>query len=250
MREDMRRALLESYTIRKEAGIRQSWSGNPDMGSRGEVTSGKHLDRVAEIVSEDIASMGIGSGDIVGNGEAVIPGWFRASKRWDVLAFHGGQLVAAVELKSISGSYGKNLNNRVEEALGEAQDASYAVKKDLLNRVIPPLLCYAMIVKKEEESEKTADMPRRGRFGYDPVFDDTSYLDRFRIACERMRLEGIYGAVWFVTVDPVRGTVEEPVPELSYEAFLSEIRGRAGSFLNRFDDRLSMRNMFPTADFF
>ena len=77
-----------------------------------------------------------------------IPGWFRATKRWDVLAFGGDQLIAAIELKTISSSYGKNANNRVEEAIGDAVDADFAVKRDLLNRVIPPLFAYALISRR------------------------------------------------------------------------------------------------------
>jgi hypothetical protein len=50
-----------------------------------------------------------------------LPGYFRPTKLWDLLVVHEGRLVAAVELKSQVGpSFGKNFNNRTEEAIGTA----------------------------------------------------------------------------------------------------------------------------------
>jgi hypothetical protein len=55
-----------------------------------------------------------------------IPGYFRSEKKWDLLVVtkSGGmnRLVLAIELKSMAGSTGKNLNNRAEEIIGNAVD--------------------------------------------------------------------------------------------------------------------------------
>ena len=54
--------------------------------------------------------------------------------------------------------------------------------------------------------------------------------------CERMRNESICGAVWFVVVDPVNDTVEEPVDELSYEVFISDIHNHVRMFKQTLKD--------------
>ena len=50
--------------------------------------------------------------------EATLPGFFRGTKRWGLAVIHEGELLAAIEFKSITSSFGNNLNNRTEEALG------------------------------------------------------------------------------------------------------------------------------------
>ena len=50
-----------------------------------------------------------------------------------------GELVAAVKFKSILGSFGNNMNNRTEEALGNATDILHAAETGLLG-LQPPWL--------------------------------------------------------------------------------------------------------------
>ncbi len=231
MKEEMKVALLRSYDLRVVAGKKQAERGVTDVGNRAQITAGTHMNTISELIVEDLIASGISKRSLFYNKkDSEIPGWFRATKQWDILAFDKDQLVAAIELKSISSSYGNNMNNRTEEALGEAIDAKFSMNRGLLNRVTPPILAYAMIVKKDETSQAICKKPSSHHFSYDPIFEDTSYLDRFSILCQRLRREEIFGAVWFVVVDPVARTVEEPVPELSYERFLSEIKGRVEAF--------------------
>jgi hypothetical protein len=65
----------------------------------------------------------------------ILPGHFRPNKAWDLVVVHKEVLVAAIELKALGGpSYGKNYNNRVEEALGNAVDLSHASRAGLTGR--------------------------------------------------------------------------------------------------------------------
>jgi len=124
MRQDVSEALLKSFEARVEAADMQNERGVEDKGKRSEVTSGKHLDELVKVIASDLESAGILTNEIFSSSDDLnLPGWFRATKRWDVLAYHGDSLIVAIELKSIGGSYGKNLNNRVEEAIGESTDA-------------------------------------------------------------------------------------------------------------------------------
>ena len=230
MEEAMRKALLESYDLRRRAGEDQKKRGKTDAGHRSEVTAGRHMDGIADIIADDLIRLGIQPDSVFTKDGNSIPGWFRATKKWDVLAFSGDRLVTAIELKSISSSFGNNFNNRVEEAIGEAVDAGFASKYELLNRVTPPLLAYVLVVRKAEESASVRKDPVSDHFSVDPAFNGTSYMDRFQILCERLRRENVYGAVWFVVVDPDAEEVYEPVSELSYESFIAEIGGRIRAF--------------------
>ena len=57
--------------------------------------------------------------------KATVPGYFRPSKNWDILGNDKFQnQVCAIELKSINNkSFRKNVNNRLEEAIGCGVDA-------------------------------------------------------------------------------------------------------------------------------
>ena len=51
------------------------------------------------------------------------PGYFRATKKWDLIVVSNGALVLAMEFKSQARkSIGNNVNNRSEEAVGSAKD--------------------------------------------------------------------------------------------------------------------------------
>lgn len=231
MRDDVKKAILESFDIRKHAAELQIERGMSDTGQRSQVTSGKHLDGIANIIAADIEACGVDSKDIhTGNTNVELPGWFRATKKWDILALRGNDLIAAVELKSIYASYGNNLNNRAEEAVGESTDAMYSVDRKLMNTTTPPLFAYALIVKKDQKSSSKCNAPKEPFFKADPVFTDTSYIERFEILCQRLRREGLFGAVWFVVVDPATGIVEEPNSELTYDKFIAEIKGKINVF--------------------
>jgi hypothetical protein len=155
-----------------------------------------------------------------------IPGWFRATKTWDLLAFAGDDLMCAVELKSINSSFSNNANNRAEEAIGEAVDADYAIRNELIRyQARPPVLGYALVVKDCESSRKRA-RNMQATSPTDSVFEDTSYLERFSIMCRRLLAERIYQAVWLVYVDPDNQAITEPDPELRYEMFIEALKAQ------------------------
>lgn len=54
--------MLRSYDLRKKAGEIQIDRGTVDVGLRSQVTSGKHLDEVTELLAMDVVDMGIGEG--------------------------------------------------------------------------------------------------------------------------------------------------------------------------------------------
>lgn len=230
MRRDVADAVLGMYRRISAARERQEETGAQDRGNRKGMTSGRHLDPLARLIRDDLVRGGFNPDEIRTGGHGmVLPGWFRASKDWDILAFDEGRIIAAIELKSINSSFGNNLNNRVEEALGAALDAGHAAAELLFGgELTPPILGYVLIVRDSPASRSVVGRGPAPAFPLDGIFEGTSYRDRFRIMCERMAKKQVYGAVWLVFADPDSGTVTEPSPELSYGKFIAAVIGRLG----------------------
>lgn len=226
MREDVKTALLNMYSRIDEARARQVATGSVDQGNRQGITSGQHMAGLIDLIRNDLISAGIGENEIFSSRVNVtLPGWYRATKDWDMLAFCDEKLLAAIELKSINSSFGNNINNRIEESLGSAVDVITSFSEGLFGESqIPPCLGYVMIVRSCSDSRRLCSRPRETFFDVDPIFNNTSYLDRFKILCSRMRQKNIYNAVWLVFVDPDNSSVVEPVNELTYEKFIATIK--------------------------
>jgi len=228
MRETMYEALLQMYRNLDKASERQLLRGGHDQGARSQVTSGKHLNVVANVIREDLLSVGYKPENVYyQNGCVRLPGWFRPSKDWDLLAFDDNDLLASVELKSINSSFGNNSNNRAEEAIGSAVDAAHAIKNELIPyRITSPTLGYVLIVRLCEASAKPGSNSSRSVYPIDPIFYNASYIKRLTILCRRLLTERLYQAVWIVGVDPDNETVIEPEPELTYEKFIAVLQSQ------------------------
>ena len=232
MNDKIKQAILNSFELRIIAEETQLERGKSDTGARSQVTSGNHLLPLTDAIISDIRCDGMIDEEIYrGKNDTAIPGWFRASKKWDILITYDSNLIAAIELKSICGSYGNNINNRAEEAIGQSIDAQYMIKNDLLDCTVPPLFGYVMIVKEEPKSLALTKI-HEPHYPVDPIFKNTSYIDRFKILCQRLRKEGLFSAVWFVVANPDTGEVYEPDSNLSYDKFIAEIRGKIQVFLS------------------
>jgi hypothetical protein len=95
-----------------------------DRGNRSAVTGAKQLDGFSALIRQLLLDNGISENSIFSNKEKLqLPGYYRSSKKWDLLLVDNDKLVLAIELKShIGPSFSNNFNNRTEEALGSALD--------------------------------------------------------------------------------------------------------------------------------
>ena len=227
MNNNIKHAILELFKLQNEASENQRKHGHSDRGARSGVTSGKHLDPLAKEICNELMNCGLSEKDVFfGNKNMELPGWFRPTKQWDILAFYEKKLIVAVELKSISSSFGNNANNRTEEAVGSAVDANSAVKYNLYGNGYPPIFCYVLIVKSDADSRRVVHRPNEPHYKSDKTFYDISYIDRLGIMCQRLLAERLYDAVWFVAVDPTDQTISEPQPSLTYEKFITRIKSQ------------------------
>lgn len=90
----------------------------------------------------------------------------------------------------------------------------------------PVIWLYSNYEKEYESFAKNDKKMPSKHFSVDNAFANASYLKKTEISCKRMLSEGLYQAVWFVTVDPKTKAVEEPCLDLSYEKFSAVILGQ------------------------
>jgi len=164
-----------------------------DSSNRGAVVGGKQMDGFVSLLRQVALDVGIPAETIITD-KNYLPGYFRSSKDWDMLIIApSGKLIAAVELKSQVGSYGNNFNNRTEEAIGSAVDLWTAFREGQFPCQQAPWVGWLMVVGKDDASER----PVRNYepyFSVRPEFDGASYLDRYRILCQKLILERHYTA--------------------------------------------------------
>jgi len=200
-------------------------------GSRDAVISGKNMDGFIALVRTVCTNCGLPSSCIhTGGRNAILPGYFRATKNWDVLVIHRRRLLAAFELKSQVGSFGNNFNNRSEEVIGSAADLWAAHREGafeptnaadhwdqsvsepedpLLNPEVqddprPPFLAWLMLLEDCPKSRRAVgvDEPHYKVF---PKFNGASYAERYRILCERLMSRRLYTAAALLLSEEVPG---------------------------------------------
>ncbi|MDK8483682.1 PaeR7I family type II restriction endonuclease [Corynebacterium sp. MSK105] len=190
-------------------------TGIKDYGNRSAVTGGKQMDGLQQVVADIWLSDPDIELTVKTTGKNNLPAYFRPTKNWDLIVLHRGALVAAMEFKSQKGpSFGNNFNNRTEEALGLAADSQMAAERGLFGR-LKPWLGFVMLVESADGSTRPVGLPGRMPFEPDPIFYDTSYIDRYRIFFERMVAESNYDAAALITSPVGQGEFFEPSMRLS-----------------------------------
>ena len=130
--------------------------------------------------------------------DLTIPGFYRPTKRWDLLVVSKTRLLAAIEFKSQVGpSFGNNFNNRVEEALGNATDLNTAFREGAFGESQKPFLGYFFVLEECPESMSALRFSSR-HFPALPEFKNTSYSARYEILCRKLVQEQLYDAAALV----------------------------------------------------
>lgn len=140
-------AVRRFWAVQRAQQGRRSETRSGDPG-RQRVVGGKHMDGFEEMLKESLADSGLPPECVITGGSTnrTLPGYFRATKRWDLLVVLRSRVLAAIELKSISSSFGNNLNNRVEEAVGSAADFNAAFREGTFGNVHRPWIGYVLVM--------------------------------------------------------------------------------------------------------
>lgn len=194
-----------------------------DQGSRSSVTGGKQLDGFIEVLVQVSKDLGVPEACIYRKGNN-LPGYFRPAKDWDFLIITPkNQVIAVVEMKSQVGSFGNNFNNRTEEALGSAIDLWTAFREQGYMQTQPPWLGYLFLVEKTDKSTSPVRL-QESHFKVRPEFQNTSYLDRYVIFCQKLMQERHYSSTALIWTN-MKMEFACPENDISFDSFLLSFMG-------------------------
>jgi Restriction endonuclease XhoI len=227
--KELKKAIELFWETRNKQAILKS---KEDQGSRSAVTGGKQLDGFINLLAKVALDIGVPQACIYTK-QNKIPGYFRPTKDWDLIIVSPiNKLISVIELKSQVGSFGNNFNNRTEEALGSAVDLWTAFREKGFPQKQAPWLGYLMLVEKTIKSS-TAVKIQEPHFKVRPEFNNTSYIDRYALLCQKLMLERHYTGTCLIwsSSDKKYGMIEQ---ELSFDSFLLSFMGHLQGKLAEF----------------
>lgn len=231
--------VTKSYSEQIAKAIASFWQtkknqleASGDTTNRGAVVGGKQLDAFAALIKNIAVEYGVPEECIYTNSN-YLPGYFRSSKDWDLLIISpNNKLIAVVELKSQIGSYGNNFNNRTEEALGSAVDLWTAFRENQFPDQTAPWVGYLTVVGKDAGSTSVV-RNHEPHFNVRPEFKDATYLDRYRILCQKLILERHYSVAALLCTsgaDHYECLSEDTSIDKFVSSFIGHLIANAGEF--------------------
>jgi Restriction endonuclease XhoI len=241
--------VIENLEVRFQDAVQSFWDarsrqaeeqierGRIDAGTRGSVTGGAQMGALDVLITDILLGAGLDRLHVKTRTALEIPGYYRPEKQWDLLVVANNQLVLAIELKSQAGSFGKNYNNRVEEAIGNSEDVWTAYREGRFGKNPPPFLGWMMLL----EDCPAVHRPVRAMepyFSVDPAFRSSgqpaSYAERYARFCERLVLERKYNSACIVTATQASPTeISYPSSEFNLINFAAAIEAHARLFAER-----------------
>ncbi len=229
----IREAVTHYWVTRTSQKQRQQKTGGSDQGARSAVTGRAQMDGFVQLFADLVKDAGLAEECIYRKRSLELPGFFRPTKEWDLLAICDGVLLAVIEAKSQVGpSFGNNFNNRTEEAMGSALDLWTAYREGAFRTGPQPFLGYFFMLEDCPSSQR----PVKVREPHFPVFDefrDASYMKRYELFCRKLMLERHYTATAFITSDResgANGAYSAPSNDLSVIQFLQSLAAHVGAF--------------------
>lgn len=215
-------------------GRQGTYQKGKDTGTRSRVTGGKQMDGFADLVGRILAENGMPEASIYLDHKLELPGYFRATKKWDLVVIHNKRLIAALELKSQAGpSFGNNFNNRAEEALGTAKDLWTAYEKGAFAPGAAPWLGWVMLLEDCPKSREPVDV-EEPHFKVFPEFRDASYAKRYELLLRRLVRERCYERAALLLsseADGRKGRYIEPAEDLCIHNLFAGLAGHVGTIL-------------------
>ena len=173
---------------------------------------------------------------------ATLPGYYRHEKEWDTAVVYDDELLAAIEYKSQASSFGNNLNNRAEEAIGTNTDLLQAYEKGAFEPSPAPWIGYLMLMGDNEQSRSVPNV-REPNFPVDDEFQDATYVNRMEILCLRMvRQRLVNNAAFILSYEKagLDGEFSEPNEELEFKRFARSLVSHAQGHIDIQQDRFDL----------
>lgn len=219
---EFKEAVRSFWLIREKQIKSQKSRGIKDQGTRGAVTGGKQMSGFIDLLKKIALDLDIPEEYIYTKG-SVIPGYFRPTKNWDfIIITPNKKLVCCIELKSQVGSFGNNFNNRAEEALGSAVDLWTSFREGAFPNQDAPWLGYMIVVEKRDKSSEPVHVSEP-IFKVFKEFRGTSYLDRYKLLCQKLILERHYSSTAVIWTSNIKGDIAfgSMDKEVSFESFIN-----------------------------
>jgi hypothetical protein len=189
------------------------------------------MDAFAGLIEDIVVDAGVPRESVKHDYHATLPGYYRHEKEWDTAVVHDGELLAVVEYKSQASSFGNNLNNRAEEAIGNNTDILQAYEEGVFSPSPQPFVGYLMLMADNEQSRNVPQV-REPNFEVDEEFRNATYIDRMELLCLRMVRQRLVNNAAFILTDAeagLEGDCWEPNEELRFKRFArslaSHVRG-------------------------
>jgi hypothetical protein len=242
----LQEAVQSYWDARSKNKEKQIQGGKIDAGTRGEVTGGTQMGALEVLVTDILCEAGLKRLDIRTRTALELPGYFRGTKKWDLIVVSEGQLVLAMEFKSQAGkSIGNNVNNRSEEAVGSAKDIWIAFREGRFGKSPTPFLGYLFLLE-DRDNVKAPVANKEPYFPVDAAFrgeskinkkgirtyQGVSYSKRYELLCRRLVLERLYNSACFLMATNEKKTkISQPAEDLTFHRFVAVLRGHAVAFL-------------------
>ncbi len=222
------------WETRSGQGKQQRNSEDSTRGRRAEVLGGKQMDAFASLIEDIVVEAGVPRDSIKHDYHATLPGFYRHEKEWDTAVVHEGELLAVIEYKSQASSFGNNLNNRAEEAIGNNTDIIEAYEQGVFAPSPQPFIGYLMLMADNEESQ-TVPQAREVNFPVDDAFRDATYVDRMELLCLRMVRQRLVNESAFILSNEARGLEGEhwePNEELQFKRFAKALASHVAGHID------------------
>ncbi|GLY82013.1 PaeR7I family type II restriction endonuclease [Actinoallomurus iriomotensis] len=218
--------LVNWWAEKSDAVAKLAAAGKLDTGAQ--ARNARHMLDLNEFVRQMFVDAGLAESEVTT--DTVIPGHYRRSKNWDVVAVHKGRLVGLVEMKSQEKSPSRNANNRIEEAIGSAVDARTFQDVSLAFGELGVWTAWGMVFNRDQESTTGSRLGVTSKhFPLDPTFEPFTYANQYATMIQRLIAQNVYDAGWMVvTWVNGDGTVhyDEPIPTATAKTLRTKIEAR------------------------
>ena len=227
------KAVKHFWKVRTQQHKQQgSATGKKDAGNRSAVTGGRHLNGFINLLAGILREAGLPD-SAIHTKATTLPGYFRPTKNWDLVAVIDGILLATIEFKAHVGpSFGNNFNNRIEEALGNSTDILTAYREGKFKPAQKPWLGWLMLLEDTPRSTSPVRVDE-SHFKVFSEFKETSYAERYDLFCERLIRERLYDGTCLLLSNKdggLKGNYSEPNSEIGFNAFATSLFAHATAY--------------------
>lgn len=240
--QELSDAVQWYWETRDGQGATQRESEDSTRGRRAEVLGGQQMDGFAGLIEDIVVEAGVPRDSVKHDYHATLPGFYRHEKEWDTAVVHDGELLAVVEYKSQASSFGNNLNNRAEEAIGNNTDLIEAYEEGVFAPSPQPFIGYLMLMADNEKSQNVPQL-RETNFDVDDEFRDATYVDRMELLCLRMVRKRLVNESAFLLSDEdvgMDGEYWEPNEELEFRRFAKSLASHVAGHIDVQQDTLNV----------